>query len=96
MKPSKALEAHREDIRRIVAEHQGLNPRVFDSVLHQLDTEESDLDLLIEAGEGMTLFDLAAIAATIEKLTQIKVDVRTPEDLSLMFRGKILSEARAI
>jgi predicted nucleotidyltransferase len=96
MKPSHALEAHREDIRRIVAEHRGLNPRVFGSVLNQGDTESSDLDLLIDAADGMTLFDMAAIAAAIEDLTQTRVDVRTPEDLSATFRSKVIAEAQPV
>jgi len=74
-----ALDAHREEIRRIVAANRGRNPRVFGSVLHQDDTEASDLDLLIDAAEGMTLFDKAAIEADIERLTHTKVDVRTQE-----------------
>jgi predicted nucleotidyltransferase len=96
MKPSAALDAHREEIRRIVAENRGLNPRVFGSVLRDEDTEDSDLDLLIDAAEGFSLFDLAAIAMAIESLTQTKVDVRTPEDLSTKFRGKIVAEASPV
>lgn len=96
MKPSLALEAHHEEIRRIVAANRGLNPRVFGSVLHRADTESSDLDLLIDAAEGFSLFDLAAIAVAIENLTHTKVDVRTPEDLSMKIRGKIIAEARPI
>ena len=65
MKPSLALDAHREEIRRIVAANRGLNPRVFGSVLHRDDTEASDLDLLIDAAEGMTLFDMAAMSKRV-------------------------------
>ncbi len=93
MKLSLALAMHREEIRRIVAEHRGLNPRVFGSVLHQDDTENSDLDLLIDAAEGMTLFDMAAIAAAVENLTHTKVDVKTPEDLPTKFRSMVIAEA---
>jgi predicted nucleotidyltransferase len=93
MKPSIALDAHREEIRRIVAANRGLNPRVFGSVLHQEDTEESDLDLLIDAADGLTLFDMATIALAIESLVHTKVDVRTPEDLSIKIRQKIVAEA---
>ena len=91
-----ALAPHREEIRRIVAANRGLNPRIFGSVLHRDDTETSDLDLLIDAGEGMTLFDMAAIAAAVESLTHAKVDVRTPEDLSLTFRSQVVAEARPL
>jgi len=96
MKPSVALDAHREEIRRIVAANRGRNPRVFGSALHRDDTEASDLDLLIDAAEGMTLFDKAAIEADIERLTHTKVDVKTPEDLSVKFRSKVIAEARPV
>ena len=81
MKPSLALDGHREEIRRIVAANRGLNPCVFGSALRSEDRDESDLDLLIDPAEGMTLFDMAAMAAAIESLTHAKADVKTPEDL---------------
>jgi len=96
MKPSLLLNAHREEIRGIVAENRGLNPRVFGSVLHGSDEEGSDLDLLIDAGAGMTLFDIAAIALGVERLTGMRVDVKTPEDLSSGFRGHVVAQARPI
>jgi predicted nucleotidyltransferase len=96
MKPSIALDAHREEIRRIVAANRGLNPRVFGSVLRQEDTEDSDLDLLIDAADGLSLFDMAAMALAIESLVHTKVDVRTPEDLSIKIRQQIVAEARPV
>ena len=96
MKPSIALDAHREEIRRIVAANRGLNPRVFGSVSRREDTEDSDLDLLIDAADGLSLFDMAEIALAVENLVHAKVDVKTPEDLSVKFRHEIVAEARAI
>ena len=96
MRPSRALELYRDEIRRIVVENRGLNPRVFGSVLHGKDTEGGDLDLLIDPANGMTLFDMAAIAAAVENLTHTKVDVRTPEDLSIKFRNRVIAEARPL
>jgi hypothetical protein len=49
--------------------------------------------LLIDPAEGMTLFDMAAIAAAIKSLTHAKVDVKTPEDLSIKFRSRVVAEA---
>lgn len=48
MRPSEALEQHRSEIRRVMLENRSPNPRVFGSVLRGEDTEQSDLDLLIE------------------------------------------------
>ncbi len=96
MKPSAALELYREEIRRIIESHKGLNPRVFGSALHGDDTEDSDLDLLIDPGQGLGLFGVAKIALAIEEITKVRVDVRTPRDLSESFRAQVVAEARQI
>ncbi len=96
MKPSAALALHREEIRRIVEFHKGLNPRVFGSALHGDDVEGSDLDLLIDPGQGLGLLGVARIALAIEEITKVRVDVRTPGDLSDSFRAEIVAEARPI
>jgi predicted nucleotidyltransferase len=93
MKPSLAFEAHRAEIRRIVEANRGLNPRVFGSVLHGDDKEESDLDILIDAAPRFTLFDMARIALEIEQLINKKVDVRTPDDLPPKFRPRVVAAA---
>ena len=48
MQTVRTLNAHREAIRAIVAAHRGANPRVFGSVARGEDTEESDLDILVD------------------------------------------------
>lgn len=96
MKPSVAFGSHREEIRQIVAAHRGLNPRVFGSVLHQDDTEASDLDLLIDGTDDLSVFDMAAMALAIERLIDAKVDVKTPEDLPIKFRHQVIAEARPV
>lgn len=97
MKPSELLEANREAIRRIVAAHRGLNPRVFGSVAHGEDTEESDLDILVDRAKGMTLFDLGAIRVELlQLLGNIPLDVVTPKALPAKWRDKVISEAKPI
>jgi predicted nucleotidyltransferase len=96
MKPSLGLKEYREQIRRIIEANRGQNPRVFGSVLHGNDTDESDLDILIDAAPKFTLFDMARIALEIEKLINKKVDVRTPDDLSPNFRPQVVAEAMPI
>ena len=93
MKPSEALELHREDIRRVVEANRAKNPRVFGSVLHGKDTEESDLDILVDTMKGTSLFDIVRIKADLEDMMNVSVDVRTPLDLPERFRFKVLAEA---
>jgi predicted nucleotidyltransferase len=49
MKPSEALAGHRDELRQLVSRYDLSRPRVFGSVLTGTDTEESDLDLLVDA-----------------------------------------------
>lgn len=63
MKPSEALEQHREDISRIVERNDARNPRVFGSAARGDDTEGSDLDLLVDPAPTGTVAE-ASVAAT--------------------------------
>lgn len=93
MKPSQVLESHRADIRRIVALHRAANARVFGSVIHGEDTEDSDLDILIDPTPETTLMDVAAIQVELQRLLGVSVDVLTPRALPETFRSRVLSEA---
>ena len=96
MKPSQALEAHRAAIRNVVAAHHGRNARVFGSVLHGLDTERSDLDILIDPTPETTLFDIGAIRHELKLLLGIPVDVFTLNALPVKFRQTVIAESRPV
>ena len=96
MKPSEALETHRQAIREIAARHRVRNVRVFGSVLNGTDTEDSDLDLLVDPTEKTTLFDIAAIQEEAENLLGVTVDVLTPKALPEKFRNRVIAEAEPV
>ena len=96
MKPSEALSAHRDDIRRVVLQHRALNARGFGSVLRGLDGDDSDLDLLVDPTSETTLMDIAAIQVTLERLLGVSVDVLTPNALPDKFRSQVLAEAEPV
>jgi hypothetical protein len=96
MKPSELLTRNREQILYIVAAHRAAQPRVFGSALHGDDTEQSDLDLLVDPLPGATLLDLGGMQIDLEDLLGIRVDVLTPGDLPAKFRQQVLQEARPI
>ncbi|WP_309790426.1 nucleotidyltransferase domain-containing protein [Caballeronia sp. LZ019] len=77
LKPSSALEAHRDDIRRIVAAHHAANVRVFGSALRGEDSQTSGIDILVNALPGATRLDLGAIQVELEELLGVRVDVLT-------------------
>lgn len=96
MRPSQAFDRHRPEIRRIVERHRAVNARVFGSVLHGKDDENSDLDLLVDATDSTTLFDLGAIQYEVSRLLGIGVDVLTPGALPDRWRDRILREAQPL
>ena len=96
MKPSESLLTHRAAIRAIVAAHRASNARVFGSVARGRDTEESDLDILVDPAPDATLFDIGAMRHELRQLLGVKVDVLTPNGLPDSFRDAVLAEATPV
>jgi len=67
MKPSVALDMHRESIRAAVLRCRAANPRVFGSVLRGDDQDNSDVDILVDALPGTTLFDLGGLQVELRR-----------------------------
>lgn len=96
MKPSIALNNNREAIRSLVEQYRATNPRVFGSTARNEDRDGSDLDLLVDALPGTTLLHLGDLHHAIEMLLGIPVDLRTPGDLPVQFRQKVVASARPV
>ena len=96
MKPSVALDLKRSAVRDAASRFRVANPRVFGSVLRGEDHDGSDLDLLVDALPGTTLFDLGGLQVELEELLGVPVDLLTPGDLSPKFRARVLAEAQPV
>lgn len=96
MRPSLALDLKRNAVREAASRFHAANPRIFGSVLHGTDRDGSDLDLLVDALPGATLFDLGELQVELESLLGIHVDLLTPADLSPRFRAQVLAEAQPV
>jgi predicted nucleotidyltransferase len=96
VRPSIALDAHRAEVRRIIEANRASNARVFGSVLRGEDTEESDLDLLVEPHAGMTLLNIGTIRYKLSELLGVHVDVLTPNALPEKFRAIVIAEAQPV
>ena len=92
MKPSQALASHRDAIRHVVESHRAGNARVFGSVVRGDDTEDSDLDILIDPTPETTLLDIGAIRHELLQLLGMPVDVLTPKALPEKFRATVLAK----
>jgi len=75
MRPSVVLDMKRSAVREATGRFRAANPRVFGSVLHGTDRDGSDLDLLVDALPGATLFDLGGLQDELETLLGVRVDL---------------------
>lgn len=96
MRPSVALAQQRTAVRELTGRYPLANPRVYGSVLQGTDRDGSDLDLLVDALPGATLFDLGGLQEALEALLGVHVDLRTPGDLPPTFRAEVLAQARPL
>ena len=94
MRRSEAMYLHRDEIRRIVESRRAKNPRVFGSVLHGEDTEQSDLDILVDPTPETSIFDIGEMRCQLRTLLGVPVDVLTPQALHFRLRDRVISEAQ--
>ena len=96
MRPSVVLESNRVAVRETVSRFPAANPRIFGSILHGTDQDGSDIDLLVDALPGATLFDLGGLQVELEDILGLPVDLLTPTDLPKHFRDQVLQEAQPL
>ena len=93
MRPSIALQTHRDAIREIALRHRVKNVRVFGSALRGDDTYDSDMNLLVDPTPETTLMDIGAIRYELKELLGLPVDVLTPKALPDKFRDQVIKES---
>ena len=96
MRPSELLKNHRDDILTLAAKAGASNVRVFGSATSRDDSEESDLDLLVDWGPQTSLFDVGGLITDLQELLGKRVDVISPEQLHPRFRPRVLAQARPV
>ena len=74
--PIRALvEAHREEIKAIVARHNGRGVAIFGSVARGDETTSSDVDFLVDFDRGSSLFDVMHVEDDLVELLGRRIDV---------------------
>lgn len=71
---------------------------LFGSRLKGTHRPDSDMDLLVEFEPGKVpgLIGLSALELDLSRLLGHQIDLRTPEDLSHLFRQEVMREARTL
>jgi len=96
MTTTEIVQTKRDEILRIAERYGARDVRVFGSVARGEATENSDIDLLVSAGEDTSPWFPAALVAELERLLGRKVDVVTEDGLYWLLRRRILQEARPL
>ena len=87
------LRKKRDQVLAMAASHGATNVRVFGSVATGLETERSDIDLLVSLEAGRNLFDLCRLYDALEELLDRPVDIVVDGGISPLLEDRILREA---
>lgn len=93
MVPVETVRMKREEILRLATGHRTSNVRLFGWVARVAAGPDSDVDILVTALPGCSLFDLGGLQADLEDLLGTRVDVVVDTDLTPRLRDGILKEA---
>ena len=97
MRPSEVLEKNRQAIREATKRFNAANPRVFGSVARGEDRPDSDLDILVDALPGTTLFDLGGLLEELQELMAgTEIHLLTPGDFPERIRVRVIEEAKPV
>lgn len=82
-------------IKKFCREHHVVKFSLFGSVLTDRFNKKSDIDVLVEFDPDHipSFFGLADMQFELENFFNRSVDLRTPNDLSIYFREKVISNA---
>jgi predicted nucleotidyltransferase len=78
------------------AKRRARNVRVFGSVARGEDTASSDVDLLVDLDEGVSLVVLAGLKRELSELLGVNVDVVPAAALKARVRDEVLADAIAL
>ncbi|MFN8040382.1 MAG: nucleotidyltransferase domain-containing protein [Acidimicrobiales bacterium] len=87
------VEAHRDEIKAIVARHHGLSVAIFGSVARGDEHPESDIDFLVDLEPDARPIELLSIGVELEEVLGVTVDVGTRSSLRDGVRDEVLAEA---
>ncbi len=85
-----------DEILRIAQKYGVRNVRVFGSRARGEETPESDLDLLVDYGEDMSLLDVIGLEQELEEAIGIRVETFSERGLHRLIKERVLAEAKPL
>lgn len=96
VKIEELLKTKREQILEICQKHGVYDLRVFGSLARGEESEQSDVDFLVEVGPVHSPWFPAGLVADLEDLLGVPVDVVTRDSLHWYIKDRVLEEARPL
>ena len=90
------LKKFKSQIIELAVANKALNIRVFGSVSREQAQDDSDIDFLIDVGEGQNLINFIRLKQELEDLLGHEVDLAPSTSLREGMRESILSDAISI
>lgn len=91
------LRARRDEILALAARYGASNVRVFGSVARGDATPDSDIDLLVNFGEGASLYDLSGLRQALTELLDCPVDITEDHrNMKDRLRKRIMRDVTAL
>lgn len=90
---NKILTINRHKILNAAKKNGATSVKVFGSFAKESETENSDIDLLIEIEKGRDILDIIAFQQAVSNITNRKIDIVTEKGLHWYIREQILKEA---
>lgn len=87
------LRRRKGEILPILERYRARRPRVFGSVARERETLDSDIDVLVDLPDDLTLFDIAQLQVDLEDLLRRRVDLATEAELDPGIRTRALRDA---
>ena len=87
---------YRENILSLADKYHAHDIRLFGSALRGEETENSDIDILVNWDKKASLTDWAGLKRELEEMLGKKVDIASEQSLHWYIRDKILKEARPL
>ncbi len=86
----------KESAARVLIKYDVKRAALFGSIVRGEDSEESDIDMLVEFKGRKSLLDLSGLQLELQELFKRKVDILTYDSLHPLLKGRILSEQEVI
>lgn len=91
-----SLSAIRAAVLPIAHAYRASNVRIFGSYARGQQRKTSDVDLLVDVPDDMSLLDLSGLKLDLEEALKRKVDVVPARSIKPALQDHILAEARAL